>query len=186
MDNAQNRSPENKDAKGTFESIQVLSDDPAIPWELMRPARANGSQRMDFLGLHFMIARWPLGQHGAARPPQSLALRQSAVIAPVYRGTQQLASAGDEMTTLKKMQGFTQVAGDYATVRALAMHLPQGIVHFAGHGAVTDVGGVPAFAILLQDSEIDPTRGRRFNPRMRARIRCSSSTRAMWESRGVS
>ncbi|MGA2755472.1 MAG: CHAT domain-containing protein [Terracidiphilus sp.] len=164
MDNSSNHSPGNKHANGRFEYIQVLSDDPAIPWELMRPVRADGSGRLDFLGLHFSIARWPLGTRGAARPPQSLALSQSVVIAPVYRGAQQLASAGDELTTLKTMQGFTQVAGDYAAVRNLAMHPPQGIVHFAGHGAVTDEGGVPQFAILLEDSQMDPVTWQSLEP----------------------
>jgi len=156
MDNSRNHAPENKHAKWRFESIQVLSDDPAIPWELMRPVRADGTGRLDFLGLHFLIARWPLGTRGAARPPQSLMVSQSAVIAPDYRGAQQLASAGDELTTLKTIQGFTQVSGNYAAVRDLAMHPPQGIVHFAGHGAVTNDAGVPQFAILLEDSQMDP------------------------------
>ncbi len=156
MDNSYNHSPDNKHAKWHFEYIQVLSDDPAIPWELMRPARADGSGRLDFLGLHFAIGRWPLGTRGSARPPQSLTLSQSAVIAPTYRGAQQLASASGELATLKAMQGFTEVAGDYAAVRNLAAHPPQGIIHFAGHGAVTDEGGVPQFAILLEDSQMDP------------------------------
>ncbi len=156
MDSSTNHSPGNKRAKWRFEYIQVLSDDPAIPWELMRPARADSAERVDFLGLHFSIARWPLGTRGAARPPQSIALSQSAVIAPVYRGAQQLPSAGAELATLRQMQGFTQVAGDYASVRDLAQHPPQGIIHFAGHGAVIDQGGAPQFAILLQDSTMDP------------------------------
>ncbi len=164
MDNSSNHSQGNKHANGRFEYIQVLSDDPAIPWELMRPVRADGSGRLDFLSLHFSIARWPLGTRGAARPPHSLALSRSVVIAPVYRGAQQLASAGDELTTLKTMQGFTQVAGDYAAVRNLAMHPPQGIVHFAGHGAVTDEGGVPEFAILLEDSQMDPVTWQSLEP----------------------
>ncbi len=155
-DNSRNHSPNNPNAQWDFDSIQVLSDDPAIPWELMRPARADGSARADFLGLHFLIARWPLGQHGAARPPQSLVLGRSAVIAPVYTGARQLASAGQEMATLKQLPGFQQITGDYAAVRDLAMHPPQGIVHFAGHGAVLDKSGVPQFAILLQDTEMDP------------------------------
>ncbi len=157
MDSSANRNPANPRAQGFFESIQVLSDDPAIPWELMRPARADGTQRMDFLGLHFMIARWPLAGRTESRPLQSLSVSRSAVIAPVYRGGLQLASAGKELTAIKSMQGFAQVAGDYASVRDLAMHPPQGIVHFAGHGAVTDQGGVPQFAILLQDSEMGPS-----------------------------
>jgi len=157
IDNSSNHSPQNKHAQWVFESIQVFSDDPAIPWELMRPARADGTGRMDFLGLHFMIARWPLSTRGAARPPQSLTVSRSAVIAPAYRGAQQLPSAGTELATLRRMRGFTQVAGDYAAVRSLAMHPPQGVIHFAGHGAITEENGVPQFAILLEDSQMDPS-----------------------------
>jgi tetratricopeptide (TPR) repeat protein len=141
---------------GEFNSIQIFSDDPALPWELMRPAIANSSERMDFLGTRFSIARWPLSHRNMQRPPQLLTVEHSVVIAPNYQGTQKLQAASQELTTLKKMRGFTEVSGDYAAVRELASHPPQGIVHFAGHGEVIDKDGVPQFNILLQDSEMDP------------------------------
>jgi hypothetical protein len=141
---------------GKLETIQVFSDDPALPWELMKPAIANSTERMDFLGARFSIARWPLTRRGAMRPPQSLAVEKSVVIAPNYEGMQTLEAANLELATLKKMRGFTEVAGNYAAVREVAAHPPPGIVHFAGHGSVIERRGVPQFAILLQDSEMDP------------------------------
>jgi len=139
-----------------FSSIQIYSDDPSLPWELMRPKLANNNERMDFLGATFSIARWPVTRRGMMRPPQSLMVEESVVIAPGYQGGKSLQAAGLELTTLKKMRGFTEVAGSYAAVRQLAGHPPQGFVHFAGHGAVMDKDGVPQFAILLEDSEMDP------------------------------
>jgi len=136
-------------------AIQIFSDDPSLPWELMRPTSQDGS-RMDFLGVTDSIARWPLSRRGSSRPPQSLTVQNSVVVAPTYRGAQTLTAANQELTTLKSIRGFTQVAGDYQSVRNLAGRPPQGIVHFAGHGQVSEENGVPRFTILLEDSEIDP------------------------------
>ena len=143
-------------SSGGFSTIQIYSDDPSLPWELMRPLVATSKQRMDFLGATFSIARWPVTRRGMMRPPQSLMVEQSAVIAPSYAGSKSLQAASLELTALKKMRDFTEVSGNYAAVRQLAGHPPQGFVHFAGHGAVLDKDGVPQFAILLQDSEMDP------------------------------
>jgi hypothetical protein len=137
-------------------SIQVFSDDPSLPWELMRPALRDGTGRADFLGARFSIARWPLSRKGMARPPQSVAMEVSLVIAPKYRGTATLAAAADEVATLKNKLGFTQISGNYAAMRTLATDPPQGIVHFAGHGEVLEQAGVPQYAIVLEDGDIDP------------------------------
>jgi hypothetical protein len=137
-------------------AIQIFSDDPSLPWELMRPTSQDGSIRMDFLGATDSIARWPISRRGSSRPPQSLTVQNSVVVAPTYRGAQTLAAANQELTTLKSIRGFTQVAGNYQSIRNLAGHPPQGIVHFAGHGQVSEDNGVPRFTILLEDSEIDP------------------------------
>jgi tetratricopeptide (TPR) repeat protein len=142
--------------EGQSISIQIFSDDPSLPWELMRPTLPSTNNRMDFLGATFSIARWPLSRYGSSRPPQSLAVEHSVVVAPKYRSAQNLTAANQELATLKTIHGFTEVAGDYTSVRQLVGRPPQGIVHFAGHGAVSDMNGVPQFAILLEDSEMDP------------------------------
>ena len=41
-----------------FHTIQIYSDKPDIPWELMRPMRPDGTGRQDFLGLNYSVARW--------------------------------------------------------------------------------------------------------------------------------
>src|SRR5437763_1226734 len=42
-----------------FDSIQIVTDDPSMPWELMRATR--GKDETDFLGIDFQIARWQAG-----------------------------------------------------------------------------------------------------------------------------
>jgi TPR repeat protein len=145
-----------RDAGIELRSVQVLSDDPMLPWELMRPARTGGQDRQEFLGLTARVARWQLGTTGLPRPPQSLQLQKLIVIAPHYAGTMALDAAQQEADSLRSHEGFENVKGDYSDVRALAANLPDGIVHFAGHGAVRDEDGGPQFAILLEDSELAP------------------------------
>jgi tetratricopeptide (TPR) repeat protein len=147
-----------KNPQGKQITIQVLSDDPSLPWELMRPALPGTTRRMDFLGVTCSIARWPLSRSGSSRPPQAMSIDHSIVVAPAYKGAQSLAAANLELKTLKGLRGFSQIGGDYVSVRQLALHPPQGIVHFAGHGAVNQANGVPQFAILLENGEqMDPT-----------------------------
>jgi TPR repeat protein len=145
-----------RDAGIELRSVQVLSDDPMLPWELMRPARTGGQDRQEFLGLTARVARWQLGTTGLPRPPQSLQLQKLVVIAPHYAGSMALDAAQQEADSLRNHDGFENVKGDYSDVRALASNLPDGIVHFAGHGAVRDEAGGPQFAILLEDSELAP------------------------------
>jgi TPR repeat protein len=145
-----------RDAGIELRSVQVLSDDPMLPWELMRPARTGGQDRQEFLGLTARVARWQLGTTGLPRPPQSLQVHKLIVIAPHYAGSMALDAAQQEADSLRNHDGFENVKGDYSDVRALASNLPDGIVHFAGHGAVRDEAGGPQFAILLEDSELAP------------------------------
>jgi hypothetical protein len=145
-----------RDAGIELRSVQVLSDDPMLPWELMRAARTGGQDRQEFLGLTARVARWQLGTTGLPRPPQSLQVHKLVVIAPHYAGSMALDAAQQEADSLRSHEGFENVKGDYTDVRALAADLPDGIVHFAGHGAVRDEDGGPQFAILLEDSELAP------------------------------
>jgi CHAT domain-containing protein len=141
-------------------SIQVLSDDPSIPWELMRPIDPLIEKRTDFLGTLVPVARWPLMQSRAqspnARPPQNMHLVESVVVAPQYAGSLNLASAGSEREMLVHTPTFVPIDGTYTAVRYLATNPPRGFIHFAGHGAVRVKGGVPQFAILLNDGEMAP------------------------------
>jgi hypothetical protein len=146
-----------RDAGVRIRTIQVMSDDPIVPWELMRPAREGGKERQDFLGLTTRVARWQMGTSPMSRPPQKLEVKRMVVVAPRYAGAMALSGAQAEAASLHTAEGFEEVRGDYSDFRALAANLPAGIVHFAGHGQVKDEVGGAQFAILLEDGEVVPS-----------------------------
>jgi len=145
-----------RDAGVQVRTIQVLSDDPVVPWELMRPVRENGRDRQDFLGLTTRVARWQMGASSMPRPPQTLDVKRMVVVAPRYAGAMALSGAQMEAAALHTAEGFEEVRGNYADFRALAANLPDGVVHFAGHGQVKQADGGAQFAILLEDGEVVP------------------------------
>ncbi|HXZ28972.1 MAG TPA: CHAT domain-containing protein [Terriglobales bacterium] len=140
-----------------FRTIQIFTDDPTLPWELMRPVRADGSGERDFLGMEFSVARWHVTQDTAQleRPPQTEPLEKVVVIAPQYQGETALPGQSDELSALAQLPGYSLVGGDLGAFRTVFQQLPSGLVHFAGHGAVAQQGGAPEYAILLEDGPLD-------------------------------
>jgi len=141
-----------------FQSIQIYSSNPLIPWEIMRPSRANGAEERDFLGVEFRIARWHISQGDSQleRPPQTMLLQALAVIAPHYTESLMLPNQVSEIQALQRVAGYQRVPGQLAQVRALFAHVPTGIVHFSGHGVVQEKSkGIFEYAIRLEDVELD-------------------------------
>jgi CHAT domain-containing protein len=122
----------------------------------MRPSREAGKERQDFLGLTTRVARWQMGESAMARPPQQLTVKRMVVVAPKYAGAMALNGAQAEAAALHTAAGFEEVRGDYTDFRALAANLPDGIIHFAGHGVVKEADGGAQYAILLEDGEVVP------------------------------
>ena len=115
-------------------SIAIYSQEPYIPWELVKPQRERGGEQAEFLGVSFRMARWK-----QALPfPDPLTVSGFSVIAPEYgpaSGVRPLPAAQDEAKDLVSEFGATIVPGDRASVRAL-LESDGGIqlIHFAGHG----------------------------------------------------
>jgi hypothetical protein len=144
------------DARGAnFRTIQIYTDNPDIPWELMRPVRANGRDRLPFLGLNYSIARWHMTDGLRERPPFSENMQKMFVIAPRYTGARTLDAEATEIQALAQLQGYNAVNGNMNALRALFRNPPQGIVHFAGHGQLDATHG--DYEILLEDGELDTT-----------------------------
>lgn len=143
-----------------FKTIQIYTNDPVLPWELMCPARADGSDERSFLGVEFALARWHVGEGSRQldRPPRSLALSKLVVIAPAYGGGAGLPAQDEEVQTLEKFPDFVRLPGQVAELNRLFADPPQGIIHFAGHGAVkTTRRNIPEYSILLEDGALDLT-----------------------------
>ncbi len=140
-----------------FRTIQIITDDPSFPWELLRPTRPDGGGERDFLGLEFGVARWHVGTDAPQlqRPPQEVRLERLTVVAPHYRGPEALHGQATEVAALKQLPGFASVAGRVAGLRELFRHPPAGIIHFSGHGSVRENAVGATFAIRLEDGDLD-------------------------------
>lgn len=136
-----------------FTSIQVFTNDPVIPWELMRPQR--GKAETDFLGIDFRLARWHVNDGGSQldRPPQQLLMNDLMLIAPNYDDKPLKQVARVERAALRAVTGVHQIDGNAETFGNLlrGSQRLQGIVHFAGHGVVQHgQTGIPEYAIKFE------------------------------------
>jgi CHAT domain-containing protein len=139
-----------------FRTIQIESDQPDIPWELMRPVREDGTDERDFLGLDYSVARWDTsGGAMTQNPPYSENISHKFVIAPHYTGNRSLDGEAEETQKLALLSGYTAIHGNRNAVKALFQNPPQGIVHFAGHGELDAANN--EFEILLEDGALDVT-----------------------------
>ena len=137
-----------------FRTIQIYSDNPDIPWELMRPVREDGTGRQNFLGIDYSVARWHMTDGlMRERPPYSETISKMFVIAPHYTGSRTLDAEATETQGLARLSGYSAVTGNMNALRTLFHNPPQGIVHFAGHGELSATRG--DYEILLEDGELD-------------------------------
>jgi len=135
-----------------LQSIQITSNSPVIPWELV--------YKSEFWGAKYRIARWALRRSAGQLddPVKAIAFKELHTIAPVYRGTDYLGFQATELAILKRAAGFKLYDGHYAGVKALLGQPIAGIVHFTGHGEYNDVAvGRSVFGIRLLDATVDPS-----------------------------
>lgn len=136
-------------------SIQIFTDHPALPWELLVPP--NSSSDSGFLGTDYDIARWHVNPEPSVvdLPPVRLVVATIDVLAPAYQGAAALPSQQTELSVLQQMRGFHYSGGTFLQVSTLMGDPPEGIVHFAGHGGASTSAGVPAYALALEDRLLD-------------------------------
>jgi hypothetical protein len=138
-------------------TIQVFSNNPAVPWELMRPGRV-GPRELDFLGTSLRLARWPASADGQVRerPPQQIVVRELVVVAPEYAGDGQLSAQREEVAFLSQLRGYRLAPGTFAGMEGIAGSPPRGIVHFAGHGEMTGANAAQRrYHLKLSDGRLD-------------------------------
>jgi hypothetical protein len=146
-----------------FRTIQIYSDRPDIPWELMRPIQDNGTDRRSFLGLDYSVARWDTNDAVLRqRPPYIQTMAKTFVIAPHYSGNLSLDAEAREAQQLALLDGYNAVQGNTSALRTLFQNPPQGIVHFAGHGELDKAHD--EFEILLEDGTLDTSTWRSMTP----------------------
>lgn len=137
-------------------TIQIISDEPWLPWELIKPYDDDGELLdHDFLCMQFDLARWC---DPAPAPRAIIPVRSLAVVAPTDSG---LAAAQQEREDLQRLalaRGLTDLTPALPTRQAVLEELLEGsarvdLWHFACHGDFD--GRRPADASLeLQNREL--------------------------------
>lgn len=135
-------------------TVQIVSDDPYIPWELMRLRAREGRRTLEgpFLCEGFALTRWLLGETES----QVLPVRHMALVIPKTSG---LPAVGGEREDVLALHGVerevTEIPAKYREVtRALADGCYDAW-HFGGHGATyTEDPGL--WNLGLEDQPLRP------------------------------
>lgn len=134
-------------------TIQFVTDDPYLPWELMRPTTADGSEIHLPLAVQHCTGRWLSNWDGYM--PASIDAGSLYTLAPKYRSVSaRLPRAQAESQTLVERFSATALEGnrdtvfefleDKVTTDAVAM------LHFAGHGEFSSAAASES-ALKLED-----------------------------------
>jgi hypothetical protein len=118
-------------------SFQFITNEPNLPWELMRPARDDDSEIHEPMARAHPVARWLVAYDGYMR--NELPRGGLLTIAPKYRTvSRQLPRAQAESQALVDSLGAKPIPGTRAAVMTLLETLspdsPVAVLHFAGHG----------------------------------------------------
>jgi hypothetical protein len=140
-------------AHGSGFSIQFITDDPHIPWELMVPSADVPDAGL--LCMEHPVARWLLDYETSltARLTQG----EIVTIAPDYEGhafLSPLPEAQEESRQLTRRFDAMRVPGSFKPVMDLLegnyLKKPIGLLHFAGHGKYSGNDAAPS-CIYLED-----------------------------------
>ena len=141
-----------------FRTIQIYTNNPALPWEILVPARPDGSGARGFLGLEFDVARWHIGDRVADLAPVRMRLDKIVAVAPHYKGGAFLAHQREELDSMRGLRGYQESGASAQALLSLLDHPPAGIIHFAGHGyARAGTGGVTDYGLQMEDAPLGPT-----------------------------
>jgi CHAT domain-containing protein len=137
-------------------TIQIYSNNPLVPWELMRAPKPEGGST-DFFGIAFALARWHEDdERTVIRPSQDQIVEEVVAIAPHYAGLYDLPGTSTEIEQIQSLLTIRQVAGQRSDFVSLVQQPPNGIIHFAGHGEVNGLTSVERrFMIRFEDGLFD-------------------------------
>ncbi|HEV7671900.1 MAG TPA: CHAT domain-containing protein [Thermoanaerobaculia bacterium] len=134
--------------QGELETLQILSDEPYIPFELMKLQGEDGEEG-PYLCEAFRVTRW---LRTIPQPTGDLPLRNLALVQAADSG---LPSAPGEKDDLEALFGAERVASIQATVSAVKAALGEGDFdgwHFSGHNS-NGVAKDPNLAAFYLDDD---------------------------------
>jgi hypothetical protein len=143
-------------------TLQITTDEPWIPWEMVRPYDASDPDRVidEFFCEHFQLTRWLAGDGGGAG--EITVRRLACVEAGVVPNMAPLRHAPEERQQLLDLATRHGVAvccpepPALAAVEALLDDGDFGLWHFVGHGSV-DPATPNEAPLALPDGKLRPT-----------------------------
>src|SRR5262245_7477459 len=144
---------------GKLASLQITSNSPIIPWELVLPERNGAGREPEFLGIAYRLGRWAPRRsvEQLNDPVKSFELRELHTIATKYEGKAYLPFQKAVIDYLRTTKGFQEHPGDFASVKRLVGNRIVGVVHFSGHGDNSIAAqGDALYNIRLSDGAVDP------------------------------
>jgi hypothetical protein len=138
-------------------TIQILTDEDFIPWELLSYEAADKKWEY-FIGLKNPVARWHLTRNAGMdmdiQRRSVLKVTSLVSVMPTYSDNS-LPSQGKDLALVPKKL-LREVGGTFADLQ-LAMtnpQLPMGILHFSGHGEVQGKPPALDFALVLNNASL--------------------------------
>ena len=112
-------------------TVQIISDEPYIPWEILRPSRRKEDGYWDaeepFLCQRFALSRWLAGPQRVSRLP----LLRVALVAPPSN----LRWVKKEVDAITQMEGLSvTIIEDKQQLEQFFQHDEVDVLHFACHG----------------------------------------------------
>jgi CHAT domain-containing protein len=143
-----------KEGGFSFEAIQIVTDEPCVPWELMRLSdRARAPDvAPEFLAIRHSVGRWLAGESSAM--PQTIRVHKLAVAASDYAlttGINPLPWAAKERDLLVDTYHAQAVALKSSPMLAFLECSNVQAAHFACHGKMS-INDPDASLLVMEDS----------------------------------
>jgi CHAT domain len=138
-------------ARGQSLTVQIVSSDPYIPWELLRPSRRLTDGRWEpdpqFFCQRFALSRWLATADTASWFP----LRTVALVAPPSN----LAWVREEVDAIERLGLQTRHISDVGELYRFLQDETADVVHFACHGRFGDQDPARS-TVIIGDRRLQP------------------------------
>ncbi len=148
------------ESSNELQSIQISTNSPIFPWELVFPDKRGDGSEPEFFGIAFRLARWSVRTSFSQLedPVQLLNFTALHAFAPHYTNELSLPAQQREMDSLKRAKGFQMHDSSFKSLKLLMSTHIDGFVHFSGHGDYAPISKkAPLYSIMLSDGELDPS-----------------------------
>src|SRR5688500_17149090 len=129
-------------------TIVISSEEPYIPWELVKPVRPSGGRAVPMLGVAFPMARW-LDDFGTL--PSPVEVHEFRVVAPGYTDRPLPAADAEANDLVARFKAKWVNPGNRRQVLDLLKSKNLQVLHFSGHGKFGE-GPDDSHLALLDDA----------------------------------